>query len=167
MQYIAWTCSRNVYFHNSNALVFRFIYLQVLLVLHSSSFKRLSLKMISAEWLRWLISLSSLIIRSSHRCGWCGFEPHTGHMWDVKFCLRCVRWFSRGTPISPHQLIGSSRYEWNNLERDVKLKKKKKKNWRWSQHSSCCSPYEVISKARSKHLWPRSHCSCGSSLIRV
>ena len=35
--------------------------------------------------------------------------------------------FSRGTPFSPHLLIGSSRYEWNNLERDVKLNKKKKK----------------------------------------
>ena len=54
-----------------------------------------------AEWLRWLISLSSLIIRLSHRCGWCGFEPHTGHMWDKSSsACGCVRWFSRGTPVS-------------------------------------------------------------------
>ena len=37
-----------------------------------------------------------------------------------------VRWFSRGTPLSPHLPIGSSGYERNNLERDVKLNQKKK-----------------------------------------
>ena len=65
-----------------------------------------------------------LIIRSSHRCDWCRFEPRTGHMWDKpsSACGR-VRWFSRGTPVSPHLPIGSSRYEWNNLERDVKQQK--------------------------------------------
>ena len=30
-----------------------------------------------------------------------------------------------GTPVSPHLPIGSSRYECNDLERDVKLNKKK------------------------------------------
>ena len=50
-----------------------------------------------AEWLRRLISLSPLIIRSSHRCGWCGFEPHTGYMWDKSSSTcGCVRWFFPG-----------------------------------------------------------------------
>ena len=33
--------------------------------------------------------------------------------------------FPRGTPVSPHLPIGLSRYERNNLERDVKLSNKK------------------------------------------
>ena len=33
--------------------------------------------------------------------------------------------FSWGTPVSPHLPIGSSRYESNNLERDVKLNQNK------------------------------------------
>ena len=37
----------------------------------------------------------------------------------------CVTWFSLGTPVSPHLPIDSSRYDWNNLGRDVKLNKKK------------------------------------------
>ena len=50
--------------------------------------------------IRWIISLSPLIIRSSHHCGWCEFEPHTGHMWDKSSSTRgCVRCFSQGTPI--------------------------------------------------------------------
>ena len=50
-----------------------------------------------AEWLRWLISLSPLTIRSSHRCDWCGFEPHTGHKWDKSSSTwGCVRWFFPG-----------------------------------------------------------------------
>ena len=50
--------------------------------------------------------------RSSYRCGWCRFEPRTGHMWDKpSSACGCVRWFSRGTPVSSHLPIGSSRYE--------------------------------------------------------
>ena len=50
-----------------------------------------------AEWLRWLISLSPLTIRSSHRCDWCGFEPHTGQKWDKSSSTcGCVRWFFPG-----------------------------------------------------------------------
>ena len=39
--------------------------------------------------------------------------------------LVCQVVFPGVLPFSPHLLIGSSRYEWNNLERDVKLKNKK------------------------------------------
>ena len=79
-----------------------------------------------AEWLRRLISLSPLIIRSSHRCGWCGFEPHWGHMWDKSSSTcGCVRWFFPGElPFSPHLLIDLSRYEWNTLENDVRMNKR-------------------------------------------
>ena len=50
-----------------------------------------------AQWLRWLISLSPLTIRSSHHCDWCGFEPHTGHKWDKSSSTcGCVRWFFPG-----------------------------------------------------------------------
>ena len=42
-------------------------------------------------------SLSPLTIRSSHRCDWCGFEPHTGHKWDKSSSTcACVRWFFPG-----------------------------------------------------------------------
>ena len=55
--------------------------------------------------------------------------PHGSQVRQVKFYLWvCQVVFPGVLPFSPHLLIGSSRYEWNNLERDVKLKKKKKKN---------------------------------------
>ena len=54
--------------------------------------------------------------------------PHGSQVRQVKFYLRvCQVVFPGVLPFSPHLLIGSSRYEWNNLERDVKLNKKKKK----------------------------------------
>ena len=52
--------------------------------------------------------------------------PHGSQVRQVKFYLRvCQVVFPWVLPFSPHLLIGSSRYEWNNLERDVKLNKKK------------------------------------------
>ena len=93
-----------------------------------------------AEWLRWLISLSPLIIRSSHRCDWCGFEPHTGHKWDKSSSTcGCVRWFfpgySRFRPtfwlarLDMSEIILKGTLNWTK-------KKKKKKNslfkwWPW------------------------------------
>ena len=54
--------------------------------------------------------------------------PHGSQVRQVKFYLRvCQVVFPGVLPFSPHLLIGSSRYEWNNLERDVKLNQKKKK----------------------------------------
>ena len=53
--------------------------------------------------------------------------PHGSQVRQVKFYLRvCQVVFPGVLPFSPHLLIGSSRYEWNNLERDVKLNEKKK-----------------------------------------
>ena len=82
-----------------------------------------------AEWLRWLISLSPLTIRSSHRCDWCGFEPpHGSQVGQVKFYLRvCQVVFPGVLPFSPHLLIGSSRYEWIILKGTLNWTKKKKK----------------------------------------
>ena len=64
---------------------------------------------------------------------------HGSHVGQVKFCLRmCLVIFPRVLRFSPHLLIGLSRYEWNNLKRDVKLniekqqqqqQQKKKKNF--------------------------------------
>ena len=52
--------------------------------------------------------------------------PHGSQVRQVKFYLWvCQVVFPGVLPFSPHLLIGSSRYEWNNLERDVKLNKKK------------------------------------------
>ena len=51
-----------------------------------------------AEWLGWLISLSSLIIRSSHRCS-CS-PTRIAYTWDKSSsACSCVRWFSRVTPL--------------------------------------------------------------------
>ena len=58
--------------------------------------------------------------------------PHGSQVRQVKFYLRvCQVVFPGVLPFSPHLLIGSSRYEWNNLERDVKLNKKKPED-QWS-----------------------------------
>ena len=52
-----------------------------------------------AEWLRPLI-FSALNRSSSHRCG---FEPSSGHMRQVKFCLRVVRWFFSWSHVFPQR----------------------------------------------------------------
>ena len=50
------------------------------------------------------ISLPRLMIRSSYRCVWCGFDPHTGHMCDKSSSVcGCVKWFFPG--FSLHILI--------------------------------------------------------------
>ena len=51
-----------------------------------------------------------------------------GHVRQAKFCLRvCQVVFLWVLQFSPHLLNGTSHMSGNNLERDVKFKKKKKK----------------------------------------
>ena len=58
----------------------------------------------------------------------CRFEPALATCETSQVLLAGVSgvFFFRGTPVSPHLPVGLSRYEWNNLERAVKLNEKKK-----------------------------------------
>ena len=54
------------------------------------------------------------------------FIVSVSHVGQAKFCLRVCRVVFLGVlPFSPHLLIDSSNMSCNNLERDVKLNKKK------------------------------------------
>ena len=81
-----------------------------------------------AEWLRWLIHYRPWSFDHLTAVTGVGSSPTRVTSGTSQVLLaRESGGFSGVLPFSPHLLIGSSRYEWNNLERDVKLNKKKKK----------------------------------------
>ena len=85
-----------------------------------------------AEWLRRLISLSPLIIWSSHRYGWCGFDPpHWLHVGKVKFYLQVCQVVLPGVLPFSAQPIDWLVSIWVKIILKVMLNwiKKKKKNW--------------------------------------
>ena len=86
----------------------------------------------------------------AYHCDWCRFEPRTVHMWDKpSSACGCVRCFFRGTPVSPHLPIGSSRSDMSEIILKGPLNwMKKKMHWKKSFFPKkyiillpCCSVY--------------------------